>query len=152
MTAATTILTRPASPAAPARLLPPSIDEQGAARPVVAGVAVIANGHRAGRGLIATGGAAVEYLIRQRGDLPTGHPDRAALRKRAIEAGLPLSRYLADRYREDRQSVDDLYQVAAIGLIKAVDGYDPARPVAFAAYAVPTIVGALRHHFRDPTW
>jgi RNA polymerase sigma-B factor len=173
MTAATTILTGTASPAVPAGLLRPSIDEQGTtsrttapspsnsavpesatatARTVVAGVAAIATGHRAGHGDHSTGGAAAEYLIRQRADLPAGHADRAVLRERAIEAGLPLSRYLAGRYRERGESLEDLYQVAAIGLIKAVDGYDPARTVAFTAYAVPTIVGALKRHFRDTTW
>jgi len=152
MTAATTILTGTANRAEPAGLPPTSIDEQHLLRPVVAGVAAIATGHRAGPGVLASGGAAVELLIRQRGDLPTGHPDRAALRERAIEAGLPLSRYLAGRYRERGEALDDLYQVAAIGLIKAVDGYDLARPVAFTSYAVPTIIGALKRHFRDTTW
>jgi RNA polymerase sigma-B factor len=138
MTAASTILIGPAAPAAPAGLLPPSIDERRGARPVVA--------------TVATGGAAVELLIRQREDLPAGDRHRAALRERAIEAGLPLSRALAGRYRERGEPLEDLYQVAAIGLIKAVDGYDTTRPVAFTAYAVPTIVGALKRHFRDTTW
>ncbi len=48
--------------------------------------------------------------------------------------------------------MDDLCQVAALALIRAVDGYDPARRVAFSSYAVPTIVGALKRHFRDATW
>jgi len=108
--------------------------------------------HRAGHGVLATGGAVVERLLRQRAELPAGHRGRPALRDRAIEAGLPMSRYLAARYRGRGEPLDDLHQVAAVGLIKAVDGYDTARPVPFTAYAVPTIVGAVKRHFRDTTW
>lgn len=150
MTATATILTGLASAAEPAGPQLPCTDEQPTMPPVVTGA--VGTGNRAGHGVLATGGAAVEDLIRQRGDLPAGHPSRATLRERAIEAGLPLSRYLAGRYRERGEPLEDLYQVAAIGLIKAVDGYDPARPVPFTAYAVPTIVGALKRHFRDTTW
>jgi RNA polymerase sigma-B factor len=63
-----------------------------------------------------------------------------------------MARSLAARYRERGEPLDDLYQVAAVGLIKAVDGYDPARSVPFVAYAVPTITGALKRYFRDTTW
>jgi RNA polymerase sigma-B factor len=107
---------------------------------------------RDARGVRPNVGAAVEHLLRQRADLPTGHPGRLALRERAIESGLPLARNLAARYRERGEPLDDLCQVAAIGLIKAVDGYDPARSVPFIVYAVPTITGALKRHFRDTTW
>jgi RNA polymerase sigma-B factor len=48
--------------------------------------------------------------------------------------------------------LEDLYQVAALALVKAIDGYDPARRTAFTSYAVPTILGALKRHFRDTTW
>lgn len=94
----------------------------------------------------------MQDLLRERADLPTGHPDRARLRERSIEAGLPLARRLADRYRGHGEPVEDLYQVAALALVKAVDAFDPARQVAFSSYAVPTIVGALKRHFRDHTW
>jgi RNA polymerase sigma-B factor len=96
--------------------------------------------------------ATVEELLRRRAALPAGHPGRAILRIRGIEAGLPLARSLAARYRGRGEPVDDLCQVAALALVKAVDGYDPARQVAFTSYAVPTIVGALKRHFRDTTW
>lgn len=108
--------------------------------------------HREGRGVRSNVGTAVEHLLRQRADLPSGHPDRRVFRERAIESGLPLARSLASRYRERGEPLDDLCQVAAVGLIKAVDGYDPARSVPFMVYAVPTITGALKHHFRDTTW
>jgi RNA polymerase sigma-B factor len=98
------------------------------------------------------GAATVEELLRQRFTLPAADPDRATLRTRGIEAGLPLARSLAARYRGRGEPLEDLYQVAVLALVKAVDGYDPARQVAFTSYAVPTIVGALKRHFRDTTW
>jgi RNA polymerase sigma-B factor len=99
-----------------------------------------------------TGGAAVQRLLLRRADLPTGHPNRAGLRVSCIEAGLPLARGLATRYRGRGVPLEDLYQVAALALVKAVDGYDPTRQTAFTSYAVPTILGALKRHFRDTTW
>jgi RNA polymerase sigma-B factor len=101
---------------------------------------------------VSASGTTAQTLLRQRAQLPIGHPRRAALRERAIEAGLPLARHLAARYRGRGEPLDDLYQVAALALIKAVDGYDPTRRVAFTSYAVPTITGALKRHFRDATW
>jgi RNA polymerase sigma-B factor len=97
-------------------------------------------------------GAQVQELLRQRADLPEGHPDRTTLRTRSIEAGLPLARRLAAARRGRGEPLDDLNQVAALALIQAVDGYDPSRQAAFTSYAVPTIVGALKRHFRDSTW
>jgi RNA polymerase sigma-B factor len=99
-----------------------------------------------------TSGAAVQRLLLRRADLPTGHPNRAGLRVSAVEAGLPLARSLATRYRGRGVLLEDLYQVAALALVKAVDGYDPTRQTAFTSYAVPTILGALKRHFRDTTW
>ena len=98
------------------------------------------------------GGATVTDLLCQRAELPAGHPDRAALRARSIEAGLPLARSVAARYAGRGEPFEDLHQVAALALIKAVDRYDPDRQTAFASYAVPCIVGALKRHFRDATW
>jgi hypothetical protein len=94
--------------------------------------------------------ATVQELLRQRADLPAGHPGHAVLRARSIEAGLPLARQLAARYQGRGEPLDDLYQVAALALVKAVDGYDPARQVAFTSYAVPTIIGGLKRHFGTP--
>jgi RNA polymerase sigma-B factor len=94
----------------------------------------------------------VADLLRRRAALPVEHPHRAALRARGIEAALPLARSVAARYTGRGEPLDDLYQVAALALIKAVDGYDPARQTAFSTYAVPSIVGALKRHFRDTTW
>jgi len=65
---------------------------------------------------------------------------------------LPLARSLALRYRDTPESVDDLVQVASLGLVKALAGFDPARGASFPAYAAPTILGELRRHFRDHVW
>ena len=82
---------------------------------------------------------------------PAG-PARAALRERAIEAWLPLARHLAHRYSGRGEPTDDLVQTATVGLIKAVDKFDPERGVDFAGYAIPTIIGEIKRHFRDRTW
>jgi RNA polymerase sigma-B factor len=70
-------------------------------------------------------------------------------RARQIEAYLPLVRSLARRFVFRGEHLDDLVQVGAIGLIKAVDRFDPARGVDLAAYATPTILGEIRRHLRD---
>jgi RNA polymerase sigma-B factor len=73
-------------------------------------------------------------------------------RDELIERFLPLARQLARRYQRAEEPLDDLVQVASIGLIKAIDRFDPSREVAFSSYAVPTILGELKRHFRDRTW
>src|SRR4051794_6270518 len=80
-----------------------------------------------------------------------GTGDRAA-RERLIESNMPLARSLAVQYRHAREPLEDLCQVAMLSLVKAVDRFDPERGIAFASYAVPTILGELRRHFRDRTW
>jgi RNA polymerase sigma-B factor len=77
---------------------------------------------------------------------------RPELREEAIRRFMPLARSLALRYRRQAESIDDLIQVAQLGLVKAVDGFDPERGKPFPAYAVPTILGELRRHFRDHVW
>jgi RNA polymerase sigma-B factor len=64
---------------------------------------------------------------------------------------MPLARKLAGRYR-NVEDIDELEQVAAIGLMKAVDRFDPERGIAFSTFAFPTIVGELKRHLRDRTW
>jgi RNA polymerase sigma-B factor len=74
------------------------------------------------------------------------------LRDRLIRAYLPLAYSQARRFRNGPVPIEDLQQVAAIGLIKALDRFDPERGAAFSSFAVPTILGELRRHFRDKTW
>jgi RNA polymerase sigma-B factor len=89
--------------------------------------------------------------FRRLADLPPG-PERDTLRGRIVEAWLPMADRLAGRFRSRGESFDDLRQVAALGLVKAVDRYDPARGNAFESYAVPTITGEIKRHFRDHMW
>lgn len=91
-------------------------------------------------------------LLNAMAALPANHPSRPALRDKAIEAWLPLANHLAHRYSGRGEPTDDLAQTAAVGLIKAIDKFDPSRGVDFAGYAIPTIIGELKRHFRDRTW
>jgi RNA polymerase sigma-B factor len=69
-----------------------------------------------------------------------------------VERFLPLAHTLAARFRHSSEPSDDLFQVACLGLLNAIDRYDIDRRTAFSSYAVPTILGELRRHFRDRTW
>jgi RNA polymerase sigma-B factor len=77
--------------------------------------------------------------------------DRDA-RERALVELMPLVRALASRYAGRGEPLEDLVQVGALGLVKAVDRFDVDRGVEFSSYAVPTIVGEIRRHFRDKAW
>jgi RNA polymerase sigma-B factor len=74
------------------------------------------------------------------------------LKEELVERFLPLARSLALRYRGTPEQLEDLIQVASLGLVKAVDGFDLERGESFKAYATPTILGELRRHFRDRVW
>lgn len=76
----------------------------------------------------------------------------ARAREQLVELHMPLVAHIVKRFRERGESTDDLMQVGAIGLLKAIDRYDPSRGAGFATYATPTIVGEIKRHFRDKGW
>ena len=78
--------------------------------------------------------------------------DVAAIRDEIITRTLPLAEHIARRFRGRGESHEDLLQVARLGLVNAVDRFDPARGSDFVSFAVPTIMGEVRHHFRDAGW
>ncbi|WP_371669194.1 RNA polymerase sigma factor SigF [Streptomyces sp. NBC_00289] len=84
--------------------------------------------------------------------LQDGSPEYAELRNRLVRMHLPLVEHLARRFRNRGEPLDDLTQVATIGLIKSVDRFDPERGVEFSTYATPTVVGEIKRHFRDKGW
>lgn len=79
-------------------------------------------------------------------------PRHAELRERLVHVHLPLVRHLARRYADRGEPLDDLVQVGTIGLLKAMERYDPGRGTPFGAFAVPTVLGEIRRHFRDRGW
>ena len=93
------------------------------------------------------GGADEDWLLRRYGE--TRDP---ALKEELVHRLLPLARSFALRYRGAPEQLEDLIQVASLGLVKALEGFDPERGKSFVAYAAPTILGELRRHFRDHVW
>jgi RNA polymerase sigma-B factor len=80
------------------------------------------------------------------------HDGDPAAREALVQRFLPLARQLARRYQHGGEQLDDLVQVASLGLLKAIDRFDPSRETAFSSFAVPTILGELKRHFRDKGW
>src|SRR5437899_4630553 len=79
------------------------------------------------------------------------HCDKPA-REQLVVRHLSLARKLATRYGRTQEPFEDLLQVASLGLLKAIDRFDPDRGIAFTSFAVPTILGELKRHFRDKGW
>jgi RNA polymerase sigma-B factor len=88
-------------------------------------------------------------LFAERAGLPDRHPRREPLRQELIAGYLPVARHIARKYSGRGQHLDDLEQVASMGLVLAVDRFDPGRDVDFLSFAVPTITGEVLRYFRD---
>jgi RNA polymerase sigma-B factor len=93
----------------------------------------------------------LDERLRRLGTLPPGSAVHQQLRQQIVESQLSLVHHLAQRFRGRGEPYDDLVQVGTIGLLNAVDRFDPGRG-AFTAFAVPTILGEIRRHFRDRSW
>lgn len=95
---------------------------------------------------------AEDALFARLRDPHEGSRERALVRDELVSMHLPLVRHIAQRYADRGEPLDDVVQAGTVGLINAVDRFDPERGAAFSTYAVPTIVGSIRRHFRDTTW
>lgn len=84
--------------------------------------------------------------------LPDGDPARAAVRAELVTGHLPVAQHIAQRFANRGEPHDDLLQVATVGLINAVDRFDPSRGTDFLSFAIPTVMGEVRRHFRDTCW
>ncbi|AOS64367.1 RNA polymerase sigma-70 factor, sigma-B/F/G subfamily [Actinoalloteichus hymeniacidonis] len=91
-------------------------------------------------------------LFAQLAELDPDGDEHTRLRERLVTEHLPLARHVARRFANRGESQEDLVQVATMGLIKAVDRFDHQRGVDFLSYAVPTVMGEVRRHFRDTGW
>jgi RNA polymerase sigma-B factor len=121
-----------------------------------------ADSDEAAQAQLAAGPARIPHAGRERGHardlferlavLPPDDAERLRIRSELVELHLPLVEYLARRFRNRGEWLDDLTQVATIGLIKSIDRFDLERGVEFSTYATPTIVGEIKRHFRDKGW
>ncbi|MFC9437386.1 RNA polymerase sigma factor SigF [Nocardia sp. NPDC057030] len=94
----------------------------------------------------------IETSLATLADLAPGSPEHSRLREEIQRRCLPLADHIARRYTGRGEYYEDLYQVACLGLVAAIDRFDPARGTPFTAFAVPTIMGEVRRHFRDHGW
>ncbi|WP_280446914.1 SigB/SigF/SigG family RNA polymerase sigma factor [Nocardia brasiliensis] len=94
----------------------------------------------------------IEPLLTQLADLDPGSREHACLREQIQRRCLPLADHIARRYTGRGENYADLYQVACVGLVAAIDRFDPTRRTPFTAFAIPTIMGEVRRYFRDYGW
>ncbi|MEV4561530.1 RNA polymerase sigma factor SigF [Kitasatospora sp. NPDC049285] len=93
-----------------------------------------------------------KVLLARLATLEEGTREYSYVRSTLVELNLSLVRFAIRRFGSHRESTDDLLQVGSIGLIKAIDRFEPERGLEFTTYALPTILGEIRRHFRDHTW
>jgi RNA polymerase sigma-B factor len=91
-------------------------------------------------------------LLEQYAGLDDGDPRREQLRAQLVTGYLPVAQHIARRFNHRGEPLDDLVQVATVGLINAIDRFDPEKGGEFFSFAVPTISGEVRRHFRDQSW
>ncbi|GAA0282387.1 hypothetical protein GCM10009539_82920 [Cryptosporangium japonicum] len=96
--------------------------------------------------------ATVAPLFERYLELDRDDPERVAVREKLVTAHLPLARHIARRFANRGERLEDLTQVAMVGLIQAIDRFDPHRGVEFLSFGIPTIMGEVRRHFRDQGW
>ncbi len=94
----------------------------------------------------------LEPLLAQLREMPADSAERDWLYNRVIAACLPLAKHVAQRFVGRGESLDDLEQVARVGLVQAINRFDPTHGAAFLSFAVPTMMGEVRRHFRDRSW
>ncbi|MBB2902128.1 RNA polymerase sigma-B factor [Kineococcus radiotolerans] len=143
-----------------ARSLPPPAESPGPDHlladdgPETPAPAATADAEPAGAPLVLPSSRDVEDapLLSRMASLDPEDPERARLREELTRRHLPLADHLAARFLGRGEPQDDLVQVATIGLLKALDRFDPSRGVPFGAYAVPTMLGEIKRHFRDRGW
>lgn len=93
--------------------------------------------------------ALTQALLERLSGLEPGTPEHTRVRDALIETNIPLVRYVAARFRSRNEPMEDVVQVGTIGLINAIDRFDPGRGVQFPTFAMPTIIGEIRRYFRD---
>lgn len=91
-------------------------------------------------------------LFRRLAELHEGSPEYSYVRNTLVELNLSLVRYAARRFRARSEPMEDIVQVGTIGLIKAINRFDPGRGVEFTSFAMPTITGEIKRFFRDTSW
>ncbi|MET8653998.1 MULTISPECIES: RNA polymerase sigma factor SigF [Nocardia] len=94
----------------------------------------------------------LEPMFARLAEFDPDDPARAASRQDIIERCLPLAANIARRFSGRGENYDDLLQIARVGMVQAVDRFDPSYGASFLSFAVPTIMGEVRRHFRDHTW
>ncbi|TQS42339.1 RNA polymerase sigma factor SigF [Cryptosporangium phraense] len=107
---------------------------------------------RAGKRLDYDDYSTVAPLFEEYAGLASDDPRRAELREQLVTVHLPLARHIARRFANRGERLEDLAQVAMVGLIQAIDRFDPFRGVEFLSFGIPTIMGEVRRHFRDQGW